>query len=52
MSNGFAEGTLELGTGIWFCVEHGTSNVAGKECAWCVSDNLSPAEFDRWLDSQ
>lgn len=48
----FAEGTLELGTGTWFCVEHSTSNKVGASCLWCVSDTMTPAEFDRFLDSQ
>ncbi len=45
-----AEGTINLFSGTWFCTEHAQTMRVGRECAFCVSDLLTPAQFDKWLD--
>jgi hypothetical protein len=44
----FAEGTLDLASGVWFCADHQTSIKVGQECAFCVHDELGPDGFDQW----
>lgn len=44
----FAEGTLDLASEVWFCIEHETTVKVGQDCGFCKYDELGPAEFDRW----
>lgn len=50
--NSIAEGEIVLSrTATWRCVEHNTTMNAGKDCAWCIHENLGEREFEKWLDS-
>ena len=48
----FAEGTVDLASEVWFCVEHSVSMHTGQECPWCVYDRLGPHGFERWAAEQ
>jgi hypothetical protein len=48
----FNEGTLTLGSEFWYCTDHSTKNRAGHDCAFCVQESMTDAEFDRWLTEQ
>lgn len=50
MTAEFAEGSINIFSGTWVCTEHNQTLKAGRECAFCVSDMLTPAQFDEWLD--
>lgn len=46
----FAEGTVLLGVGKWFCVTHEVSVKVGQPCMFCLHDEVGPVEFDRILN--
>ena len=48
----FAEGTVDLASEVWFCVEHETTMHIGRECPWCQYDLLGPAGFEKWAATQ
>lgn len=48
----FAEGTIDLATDSWFCIEHGQTVAVGRDCAFCKYDELGPVEFEKWAATQ
>jgi hypothetical protein len=46
------EGTIDLFTPGWYCIEHSAHVKDGRECAWCVHDLLGPAKFEEWAKNQ
>lgn len=48
----FAEGTLDLSTGTWFCLEHSQTLMVGKDCPFCAHESLSESEFNQWALTQ
>lgn len=48
----FSEGSLTLGSEFWYCTDHSTKMRAGQECAFCMQERMTDAEFEKWLASQ
>lgn len=48
---GFAEGTFNFGEQVWFCCEHSTKVKIGKECGFCVFDEIGEVAFDKWASA-
>lgn len=44
----FAEGTVSISAGTWFCLSHSASIRAGRECPWCVWETVGETEFYKW----
>lgn len=48
-----AEGVISFSdTSVWYCMEHSMKLRSGRDCPFCVQEQLTPAEFDRWLGTQ
>lgn len=47
----FAEGTLDLASEVWFCVDHEQTMKVGQACPFCKYEELGPVEFEKWVST-
>lgn len=43
----FAEGTLDLASDVWFCLDHSNKVKVGKPCLFCQYEEVGEAMFDK-----
>lgn len=46
----FVEGSIDLAhPEVWFCIVHEATVKTGKDCMFCLHDQLGEDGFERWL---
>lgn len=48
----FSEGTFNLAGSVWYCTDHSTKMKPGFDCPFCMHEQMSDQEFEKWIGTQ